>query len=180
MQCLRDTTITSKTKTMANNCYNWIQMYGDNLNDVNKMIDEAVKRNDEGYGWLPTEREFNLNYVHYLFDIQDYDKGDDESRMMCWTKWSPPIEELKIISTMHPGVEFHMQWEECGFQLYGRCVVKDGVVVHYIDLTDDELNSVVYDDDMDEYVWRKDDGTSVIVDYESEVYEELLDKKQKW
>ena len=156
-------------------------MYGDNLTDVNKMIDEAVKRNDEGYGWLPPEREFNhLYYVHYLFNIEDYDKGDDESRMMCWTKWSPPIEELRIISTMHPSVEFHMQWEECGHQLYGRCVIKDGVVVHRIDLTDDELNSVQYDDDNNVYVWRKDDGTIEWVDSESVVYEELLDKKQLW
>jgi hypothetical protein len=166
---------------MANNCYNWIQMYGDNLTDANKMIEEAMKVNRQGYGWLPSDREFNhLSYVHFFFSIEDYDKGDNPSRFMCWTKWSPPIEELKIISTMHPNVKFYMQWEECGMELYGRCVIKDGVILHRIDLTDEEVNRVQYDEDSGMYLFTKDDGTIEYCESDTVIYEELLDDKETW
>jgi hypothetical protein len=87
---------------------------------------------ETGKGVLPDyveEAEKILNedkkfkYNTYLFDL-----GIQSNEVFsCETKWSPPIEELGLISTHYPLLSFEMEYEECGCQVFGKCFIKDGV-----------------------------------------------------
>lgn len=169
---------------MANNCMNWISVSGADISVVKEFMNQATDRNKEGYGWLPEDIVGKMieenKYVHYLFDVNVSGVSDNFMYIDCWTKWSPPIEELLLISSMTQGVRYEMSWEESGMQLYGRCVILDGVVVHMVELTEEECGQVQYDDDSDRYIWRKPDGTTEIIDGDSQAYEEMLDAKQDW
>ena len=163
-------------RTMANNCYNFINVSGDDLSGVEAFMKECMQVNNTGYGWLPEwmkEDYEKLDYVHYLFDMEDNGDGS----YVCWTKWAPPIEELIIISRKLAGVTWEMEWEECGMGLYGRCVIRDGVVVSLVELTEDEVNQVKLDEEKDMYVWTKPDGTVETSESDSELYNEMLDQK---
>lgn len=156
---------------MANNCYDWIQVHGDDLTKVKTMIDEALKENKDGYGWLPKGIENELDYPHYLFDVEITNEESDEIQISCWTKWSPPIEELKHISLMCEGTEWHCQYEECGMKLYGRVIIMGGKVMSHIYLTDEDLERFSEDEDGNTLF----DGE--LVDSEYECIEKMLDEK---
>lgn len=161
---------------MANNCYNFIYVSGDDLSGVEAFMKECMQVNDTGYGWLPEwmkEDYEKLSYVHYLFDMDDNGGGS----YVCWTKWAPPVKELIIISRKLTGVTWEMEWEECGMGLYGRCVVRDGVMVSFVELTEEEVNQVKLDEEKDMYVWTKPDGTVETSESYSELYNEMLDQK---
>lgn len=160
---------------MANNCNNIIIVSGDDTTKINDMFHRAMEYNNEyGYGWLPEDDDIEaLDYQHYLFDVERQDK--DVWR--CWTKWSPPVDEFLVISRSYPSVTFHMEWEEPGMGLYGKCVITDGVLVSLVELTDEELEQVQYDEDNDHYVWTRPDGTVETFECDSEIYETMLDGK---
>lgn len=161
---------------MANNCNNIIIVSGDDTTKINDMFHRAMEYNNEyGYGWLPEDDDIEaLDYQHYLFDVERQDK--DVWR--CWTKWSPPVDEFLVISRSYPSVTFHMEWEEPGFSLYGRCSIADGVLVSLVELTDEELEQVQYDEDNDHYVWTRPDGTVETFECDSEIYDMMLDGKE--
>jgi hypothetical protein len=161
---------------MANNCYNVIIVSGVDTTDVNAMFRSAMEWNNESdMGWLPDADDFDaLDYQHYLFDIYE----NDSDCWVCWTKWSPPIEELIIISRMHPTITFYMEWEECGMGLYGKCYITNGVLTSLVELSDDDLEQVHHDEDNDLYVWTRPDGSVETFECESEIYEQMLDRKE--
>lgn len=157
---------------MANNCIDWIQVYGSDLTKTQELINEAIKRNEEGYGWLPEGFEQRDGYIHYLFDLDDVHKEDDGISFVCWTKWSPPIEELKGLSKLCKGTEWMCQYEETGMQLYGRLVIKDGEVVSHIFIDDNDMKRIEEDAESNVYF----DGE--LVDSEIVAIEEMLDEKE--
>lgn len=158
---------------MANNCCNWIQVFGDDLTKAKTMIDEAVKlSSSEGCGWLPKEIDPNeLTQTHYLFDVEIMNELTEQIQIGCWTKWSPPIEELIRISAMCEGTEWHCQYEESGWGLYGRFIVMGGKVMSNVYLTDEDLERLSEDEDGN----IRFDGE--LVDSESECIEKMLDEK---
>ena len=82
---------------MANHCYNGISFYGKDLTKIKEMIADAIVVN-ETQGWLPESIDVSkLDYSHYLFDIEISDDSKSNLSINCWTKWSPPIEELEYI-----------------------------------------------------------------------------------
>ena len=161
---------------MANNCNNIIIVSGDDTVRINDMFHRAMEYNNEyGYGWLPEDDDIEaLDYQHYLFDVERQDK--DVWR--CWTKWSPPIDELCIISRSYPNVTFHMEWDEPGFSLYGKCVITNGVLTSLVELSKEELEQVQYDEEEDHYVWTRPDGTVETFECDSEIYDMMLNGKE--
>lgn len=164
---------------MANHCNNWINVYsyGLDMTALDELIAEAIQTNESGSGWLPEGDEVGLDYPHYLFDISDYTQYKGCASWICWTKWSPPLEELCRLSSRLMGLEFRLEWEECGIGLYGRCVIKDGEVQHLIELDDKDLAQVTYDEDRDIYLWRKEDGSVEECESDNEIYSQMLDDK---
>jgi len=161
---------------MANNCNNFIYFNGDDSARVNDMFQRAMEYNDEyGYGWLPEDDDIKaLFYQHYLFDVE----RQDTDMWRCWTKWSPPIDELCIISRSFPSVKFYMEWDEPGMALYGRCKISNGVVTSLVELADEDLEQVSYDDENNLYEWTRPDGSVESYECEYDIYEEMLDGKE--
>lgn len=157
---------------MANNCFDWIQVYGSDLTEAQELIREAIRRNNEGYGWLPEGFEQRDGYIHYLFDLDDIVMDDGGISFQCWTKWSPPIEELKGLSKLCKGTEWRCHYEESGMQLYGRLVIEDGEVVSHIFIDNNDMKRIEQDAEFNVYF----DGE--MVDSESVAIEEMLDEKE--
>lgn len=150
--------------------------YGLDMTGLGELMAETQ---DMERGWLPEGDEVGLDYPHYLFDVSDYTQEKGHISWNCWTKWSPPIQEMCKISARFEGLEFHMEWDESGMGLYGRCVIKDGAVQHLIELDDDDLAKVSYDDERDVYRWTKEDGEVEEWDSCLAIFEEMLDKKEQ-
>lgn len=158
---------------MANHCYNGIVFHGKDLTKIKSMLDEAVEVN-KTEGWLPKTIDISkLSYVHYLFDVDIvYYEGEDKIFINCWTKWSPPLDELEHICR-EAQVSCYCSYDECGMGLYGEA--KYDLETDYttdVSLTDEEVNRVQYDEENDVYLL---DGKPIESD--SEAYQEMLDDK---
>lgn len=139
------------------------------------MLAEAVEENTvNGLGWLPDSViNAELDYVHYLFDVDVvYDESEDRIFINCWTKWSPPLNELEYICR-EAQVSCSCSYEESGMGLYGEA--NYNLETDYttdVHLTDEEVNRVQYDEENDVYLL---DGKPIESD--SEAYQEMLDEK---
>lgn len=154
---------------MANHCYNWITFKGNDVSKIKEMMLEAIEVNKE-QGWLPKEVEGGFS--RYLFDVYINDDCPDFLSVQCWTKWSPPLDELVIICKL-AGVSCVCNYEECGMMIYGEfeyLVDEDISVDTYLDEKD--FDRVVYDEENDVYLF---DGK--VVDSDTTAYQEMLDEK---
>ena len=159
---------------MANHCYNGISFYGKDLTKIKSMLAEAVEENTvNGLGWLPDSViNAELDYVHYLFDVDVYEESEDRISINCWTKWSPPLNELEYICR-EAKVNCTCWYEESGMELYGEANYNlETDCTTDVRLTDEEVNRVQYDEENDVYLW---DGKPIESD--SEAYQEMLDEK---
>jgi hypothetical protein len=159
---------------MANHCINGISFYGKDLTKIKEMIADAIVVN-ETQGWLPESIDVSkLDYSHYLFDIEISDDSKSNLSINCWTKWSPPIEELEYICR-EAKVSCTCWYEESGMGLYGQseyCFETDKTTDVYLE--DKDMDRVTYDEENDVYLWDGD-----VCDSESEAYQEMLDEKLK-
>lgn len=158
---------------MANHCNNGISFYGKDLTKIKQMLAEAVVVN-QTQGWLPESLDVSkLNYSHYLFDIDVvYDEPEDRICINCWTRWSPPVEELEHICR-EAQVSCSCSYDECGMGLYGEFEYNlETDTSSDVFLTDEEVNRVQYDEENDCYLL---DGEPIESDWEA--YQEMLDKK---
>jgi hypothetical protein len=159
---------------MANHCSNSITFHGKDLGKIKEMIAEAIEVNDTKHeGWLPeTLDKDKLDYVHYLFDVEITSDQEDEIRILCWTKWAPPILELEQIGR-EAGVSITCWYDEPGMAIYGQSEY-DFETNHTTDiyLDDSEINRVQYDEENDCYLF---DGEPIESDYEA--YLTMLDEK---
>ena len=157
---------------MANHCYNGISFYGKDLTKIKEMIADAIVVN-ETQGWLPESIDVSkLSYAHYLFDIEINGETKDSISLNCWTKWSPPIEELEFICR-EAQVSCTCWYEESGMAIYGQseyCLETNYTSDVYLD--DEETNRVTYDEDKDQYFL---DGEPIESD--TIAYQEMLDEK---
>jgi len=157
---------------MANHCFNGISFYGKNLTKIKKLIREAIEVNIN-HGWLPDFIDANkLRYAHYLFDVEIISESKESIGINCWTKWSPPIEELELLCRQLK-VNCTCSYEESGMGIYGQSEYNfetDTTTDVYLD--DDDTNRVQYDEENDCYLW---DGK--IVDSDIVAYQEMLDDK---
>ena len=157
---------------MANCCYNGISFYGNDLTKIKEMIADAIVVN-ETQGWLPESIDVSkLDYSHYLFDIEISDDTKDNLSINCWTKWSPPIQELEYICR-EAKVSCTCWYEEGGVGIYGQseyCFETDYTTDVCLD--DKDLDRVTYDEMKDCYLL---DGE--VIESDSEAYQEMLDDK---
>jgi hypothetical protein len=156
---------------MANICTNTITFSGEDLSPIRNLIKEIQQEQDNGNAWLP--EGYKGDYYHWLFDI-DITDYDEEIVISCWTKWSPPIEEMMYLCKQ-TNVNVNIHYEELGMGLYGVCYY-DSKNDEFEDicLDDDEINRIQYDEDNDIYTL---DGNPIESDYEE--YENMLNKKLK-
>lgn len=146
---------------MANICSQNLTFSGNEKN-VNKVIalfkdmEEACRKTDNGQ--LPVFLEGNKECRH-LFDIY----GDGDS-INFWSKWSPAIETIRQIAVKYK-VNFSLDYEELGCQIFGRATFVDGI------LTETDLD----DSDFESYQ----ETESGVYTFDGEVYEsefEILEK----
>lgn len=160
---------------MANHCYNSITFHGKDLSKIKEMIAEAIEVN-KTEGWLPKSIDVSkLSYVHYLFDVDIvYYEGEDKIFINCWTKWSPPLDELEHICR-EAQVSCYCSYDECGNLLYGEAEynLETGYTTN-VQLDDDDFSRVEYDEENDQYLF---DGEPIESD--SEAYQTILDEKLK-
>lgn len=135
------------------------------------MLQECIAVNDTGMGWLPQGIEHG-DYPHYLFDVDVISDEPDSIEFNCWTKWAPPLQELEQIAASMKGVKWSIDYEESGMGIYGRHYYEGGISWG-VELTGEDLNRVVYDDELDEYIF---DGK--FIETEFEAYETILNEKE--
>jgi len=157
---------------MANHCTNTITFSGEDLSPIRNLIDEIKQENTDGYGWLPDG--FNSKNEHALFDVE-VDDNDNEIILNCWSKWSPPIEEI-IYMVKGTNINFVLLYEEIGTGLYG-VTYYDSTTGTLNDtlLDDDDINRVTYNEETDEYLF---DGEYTESQFES-YFDILMEKVDK-
>ena len=154
---------------MANICTNTITFSGEDLSGIRNLIDEI--NNTDGYGWLP--EGYVGEYYHYLFDV-DITDYDEEIVISCWTKWSPPIDEMMYLCKQ-TNVNVNIHYEEMGMGLYGVCYYDLNTdEVEDVCLDDKDINRIEYDEENDCYTL---DGEPIQSDFEE--YENMLIEKLK-
>ena len=156
---------------MANNCINTIVFSGENLSPIRDIIKDIKEMDLEGYGWIPEGYESSNN--HCLFDVEVDDNGD-EIIFNCWSKWTPPIDEIYFLCS-NVKVDFIMLYEELGMNVYGRCSFDSKTnTFEDIHLTDEDFERLQEDDDTFEFTF---DGEPIGCRYYA--YDEMLENKLK-
>jgi len=156
---------------MANICTNTITFSGEDLSPIRNLIQEIQEAEENNVGWLP--EGYKGEYGHYLFDV-DITDHDDEIVISCWTKWSPPIEEMMYLCKQ-TNVNVNIHYEEMGMGLYGVCGYNSSKdEFEDVCLDDDDINRIQYDEENDTYTL---DGNPIESDYEE--YENMLIEKLK-
>jgi len=156
---------------MANICTNTITFSGENLSPIRNLIQEIQEAEENNVGWLP--EGYKGEYGHYLFDV-DITDHDDEIVISCWTKWSPPIEEMMYLCKQ-TNVNVNIHYEEMGMGLYGVCGYNSSKdEFEDVCLDDDDINRIQYDEENDTYTL---DGEPIQSDFEE--YENMLIDKLK-
>ena len=156
---------------MANICTNTITFSGEDLSPIRNLIQEIQEAEENNVGWLP--EGYKGEYGHYLFDV-DITDHDDEIVISCWTKWSPPIEEMMYLCKQ-TNVNVNIHYEEMGMGLYGVCGYNSSKdEFEDVCLDDDDINRIQYDEENDTYTL---DGEPIQSDFEE--YENMLIDKLK-
>lgn len=159
---------------MANQCNNSFSFTGKDLTEIKKLITEAIQTNKEKReGWLPEFIDVKkLHYAHYLFDVDIIMHSEDELVVSCWTKWSPPMEEIEQICRMAK-VNCTCQYEELGCLLYGQFeYLYESDYTTDISLDESDIDRVSYNEEKDIYLF---DGEIIESDYDA--YQQMLDEK---
>lgn len=158
---------------MANHCINNIVYKGSNYKSVYALFKEmSQKENDTGHGQLPDFVEDGRDYLKYMFSV-DPTENVDEVVVNCWSKWSPPINELIEISKRYPG-DWQMYYEETAMYIYGRLTINaegDAIVE---DIPEDIFEKIDYNDEKDVYVYDGKEYESMY-DILSAEFEKLYD-----
>jgi hypothetical protein len=155
---------------MANNCYNTITFSGKDLTEINKLIKEGVDASSN-QGWLPKEAPKEL--TKWLFNIEDLSEEMlGYLQIQCWTKWTPPLEELKFICKLAK-VSCECWYDESGDCIYGQYSYDfDSDIERDIFLEQSDLDRITFDPDLDQHYL---DGVAVESDYTC--YLDMLDDK---
>ena len=131
--------------------------------NVNRVIalfekmEEACSKTGEGH--KPDFVVEKQEQCRYMFDI-----NVDGDSINFWSKWSPAIETVRQIAVKFK-VNFSLEYEELGCQIFGRATFVDGI------LTETDLD----DSDFESYQ----ETESGVYSFEGEVYEsefEILEK----
>lgn len=156
---------------MANICTNTITFSGEDLSPIRNLIQEIQEAEENNVGWLP--EGYKGDYYHYLFDV-DITDYDEEIVINCWTKWSPPIDEMMYLCKQ-TNVNVNIHYEEMGMGLYGVCGYNSSKdEFEDVCLDDDDINRIQYDEENNTFTL---DGEPIQSDFEE--YENMLIDKLK-
>lgn len=159
---------------MPNWCSNSLTFSGKNVSIAKEMFDELVKKykRGDGSGVKPdmiAERAEGPN--PYMFELRSYDSDLIEDATYYYdTKWSPNVEDIAVISRALD-CDFKMYYEELGCGIYGYTEMVNGVT-KIIDLEDEDMDEINYDEEKDTYLFRGQEWES-----SEECYETLLAEK---
>jgi len=134
---------------MPNDCNNYLSVTGPYA-DVKRFFEEVKAKDSEGGETLlsfekhvpmkgPEENwyhehcnKWGTKWDAYDVDIHSDDviknnvDGTGEIAYSFQTAWAPPCEWLKAVVPMFPTLNFHMEYEECGCEVYGYSTGEDG------------------------------------------------------
>ena len=120
---------------MANSCSNKLIIRGpwSDLSNLIKASSDEVKDNPD----------YGLNFAGEKYDglmvgnHEDYEDCDDEDFMTAEfefvSKWLPPLKMLQRLSASYPSLIFDIRWDESGCDIWGRAVVRVGVVQKFVE-----------------------------------------------
>jgi hypothetical protein len=145
---------------MANNCSVRVTIRG----DINPIVD-WVKSQDWSHGNLPVDGE------RYFFDVQIENHVDGCIELFFWTKWCPPLDELKRMAEKYC-VDINGEYEELGMAMMGGFGF--GSREYHVWLDDSDWNKLDYDEDNDTYTEK---STGELVDSYIGYYWDLLEMK---
>lgn len=153
---------------MPNWCSNTATFVGTDVDKLKKLIDDGIKVNDTGYGWLPDFLVKDGN-ERYLFEICIEDYGQRSLSIRFDSKWAPPLSELMNIAS-HFKLTMYAEYEELGMLIYGKADY-NGKKLRTAELTDEDFDKVTERED-GTYMYE---GASYESDYD--IYSYMLSKK---
>jgi hypothetical protein len=109
---------------MANICSNTLEISGDteSIKKLYKLIESQDKEFVDEYFFLEKG-----NYYGIVEDTIETQAPYDYINLSTTTKWSPPLETLEALSALYPTLEFKIEWEERGCQVFGNATFKNGI-----------------------------------------------------
>ncbi len=156
---------------MANWCRHWVEFSGEK-DAVEKVLDVFYamqeKQKTENVGHKPDFiKEVSQDW---FFDIEvDYDENDGHV-VVYNTKWSPNLEDLEAIA-VHCGVNFSVDYEELGENIFGKAILTDAGIVRY-DLEDEDFDLYSYSEEDDIYTYNGE-----FIDCEADILEKLFEER---
>jgi hypothetical protein len=153
---------------MANHCANKIVFSGENLSLIRNLFDEIRKENGDNYGWSP-EGYTTKGFYRCLFDV-DITDNEYEIIFECWTKWSPPTDEMLYLC--FGNVNFSIEYEEVGMEVFGKCFYDSETnTFDDIYLTDEDFKRVECNEDSE---WTFDGN---VIESRYDAFEQMLNDK---
>ena len=86
----------------------------------------------------------------YFFDTLAF---TDDDQISFSTRWSPNIKDVVKIAENWQGLDFELNYQEPGSQIYGKAIYKDGTLFVY-NLSDSLYEEIIYDDENNIYNLR--------------------------
>jgi hypothetical protein len=190
---------------MANWCFNNVTFKGpqENLQTLLKILEDMNKRCEEtGMGVIPILQEGTDDGYYFNITVEDENVNEDEDdvdemfiQIRYDTKWSPNVNNLQWFG-LNFGVDFLLEYEESGNQMYGHYRFmysvdseEDSILQHRF-LTDEEHDQCMFlesDDGLTRHyrhectqeTWDElieEDGWNQMEDYE-QLEDTLIDKE---
>lgn len=158
---------------MANWCDNRVAFHGNAkaMEQVNELFKQmAEKQREKHCGQLP---DFITDDTGYFFDIDCWEAHIFyyQTRIFYYqTKWTPNIQIVKEIAVRY-GLDFILDYEELGCEIYGRATCKDGVMTDVF-LEQEDFEKYSYDEQEDTYHFE-----GKVYESEYDILDTLMERK---
>lgn len=150
---------------MANWCYQYMEFEGPDTKKVMGLFSRlSAKERKTGYG--QTLKKFKDD--RYLFNIE----LEDEGSVRFETKWSPAENTINYIFSNY-NITGECGYEESGMGIYGK-TIKTTNRLRDVCLTHEDLEQIVYDEDLDLYTFKGE-----VDETDTDFIEQLLEDKIK-
>jgi hypothetical protein len=167
---------------MANWATNIIEFTGKNEHvvELSKFVIDAMNKQSKTYEGKMINA-INECIDGYFFDICNLHVEEGWLTFQYQSKWSPNIEDCKVLARQFE-LNFHIEYEEMGNDLYGRQKYEHETDQLFIkEVSDSDLNKASYyvhnETDEQKFVLEKeDDGDDYYTDYNMEELDDILNE----